>query len=166
MIYAVVDQRPGKRARFSEPLDEGNTASGGWICTLNVVLDFIGGTGSMSPQVTDLFHTPPMVQEKLENSIRETLQRYRPAMRTLVTKAGLEPLLPLWVPETGIVETAFENHIKTLGIPSVHGMPSLLLHDLGSESSIISQKQAIYISKIFSLHKHMCVDIHSLRPVG
>jgi len=35
------------------------------------------------------------------------------------------------------------------------GMPSLLLHDLGSESSVISQKQAEYIIKIFSLHDHI-----------
>jgi hypothetical protein len=37
-------------------------------------------------------------------------------------------------------------------------MPCLLLHVLGSESSVIGQKQAEYTAGIFSLDDHMCVD--------
>jgi len=58
MIYAVVDRRTSKWARVSDPSDEGNMVPGGWICTHNVALDFIGGTGSMSLQHTSLLHMP------------------------------------------------------------------------------------------------------------
>jgi hypothetical protein len=45
--------------RPSGPFDEGNTVPGGWICTRNVALDFIGGTDS-----TLLQHTPlPWLKE-------------------------------------------------------------------------------------------------------
>jgi hypothetical protein len=82
-------------------------------------------------------------------------------MKTLVTKAGREPPLPLWIPEIGsgsTDETAFRNHVEALAIPTIDGLPSLLLHDLGFETSAVSQKQAEYICGIFSFHRHRCVD--------
>jgi hypothetical protein len=39
MFYAVVDQRPAKRFRSSDPFDEGNPAVGMWISTFKVALD-------------------------------------------------------------------------------------------------------------------------------
>ena len=164
MIYAVVDQRPGKRARVSYPFDEGNMP-GGWICTPNVALDLIGATAGMSLQDAKLEYSPPIGKEEVKDKVKEVLDRYRHTMRTLVTKAGRKPLLPPWIPTTGNGETAFKNHIGTLGIPSVQGMPSLLLHNLGSESDVRSQIQAKYIDKIFSLGRNKCVDHYdSLLP--
>ena len=165
MIYAVVDQRPGKRARVSYPFDEGNMP-GGWICTPNVARDLIGATASMSLQDAKLEYSPPIGKEEVKDKVKEVLDRYRHTMRTLVTKAGRKPLLPPWIPTTGNGETAFKNYIEMLKIPSIRNTPSLLLHDLGSESSVISRNQAECITKIFSHHDHMCVDNYdSLRPV-
>ena len=162
MIYVVVDQRPGKRARYSY----GNTVPGGWICTRNVALDFIGGTASMSLQDAELGHSPTVSPEGVDDIIHKILDRHRDKIRTLVTKAGRQPLLPPWIPTTGNGETAFKNYMEMLKIPSIRNTPSLLLHDLGSESSVISRNQAECITKIFSHHDHMCVDNYdSLRPV-
>ena len=152
MIF--VDQHATKRIRIS---DEGNQ-SGRWICACNVVLDFISSVDSKFLQ-----HTPSKPLAEVKNSIQRILQRYRLTMRTLVRKAGRQPLFPSWIPEKGSSDAvdsdmAFRNHVKALTIPAVDGLPSLLLHDLGSETSITSQKQAEYISDIFSLHNHTCVD--------
>jgi hypothetical protein len=81
-------------------------------------------------------------------------------METLVTKAGREPLIPPWIPKTGSGDTedmAFRNHAEKLAIPIVNGMPSLLLHELGSEKSVTNRKQAENIADIFS-DRHTCVD--------
>jgi hypothetical protein len=53
---------------------------------------------------------------------------------------------------------AFRNHVERLAIPAVEGRPSLLLHDLGSETSVISQRQARYVKETFSFDQHKCVD--------
>ena len=85
-------------------------------------------------------------------------------MKTLVTKAGRELLLPLWIPEieggsaASTENTAFRDHVKALAIPTVDGLSSMLLHDLGSETSAVNQKQAEYIRGIFSFYRHRCVD--------
>ena len=81
-------------------------------------------------------------------------------MHVLVTKAGREPLIPLWAPKAGsgdASDEAFRSHIETLAIPDVHGMPSLLLHELGSKTSTC-QQQAQYIDLIFTSNDHTCVD--------
>jgi hypothetical protein len=36
--WSSPDHRPAKRIRSSDPVDEGNAVSGGWICTCNVAL--------------------------------------------------------------------------------------------------------------------------------
>jgi hypothetical protein len=129
---------------------------GGWIYTRNVTLDLIGGT-----DISLLKHTPSKPLEEVKNEIQKILEQYRPTMQRLVTKAGQKPLIPLWIPKTGsgdTVEMAFRDHIETLAIPAVQGLPSLLLHELGSDTSVISQKQAEYIADIFTLNFHTCVD--------
>jgi hypothetical protein len=128
----------------------------GWICTRNVTFDLSGGTG-----INQIKHTPSKPLREVKNEIQKILDQHRPTMQTLVTNAGREPLIPPWTPKTGsggTVETVFRDHIKTLAIPAVRGLPSLLLHELGSETSVISKKQADYIDGIFTLNNHMCVD--------
>ena len=108
-----------------------------------------------------LYYTPSKPLAEVKNKIHEILQRYRPTMQMLVMKAGREPLISPWIPKAGsgcALETAFCNHIETLAIPVVKGFPSLLLHDLGSQTSAISQRQAEYMDGIFSLDYHTCVD--------
>jgi hypothetical protein len=134
---------------------------GGWICTRNITFDLIGGTDST------LHHTPPKPLAVVKNRVNEILQRYCPAMRTLVAEAGRKPLISPWIPKIGsggTEDTAFRNHIEMLAIPAVNGRPSLLLHDLGSETSAIGKKQAEYIPGVFLLDRHKCVhNYNSLR---
>jgi hypothetical protein len=152
-ILAFLDQPPAsaKRIRSSDLFVEQNTVPGGYIRRTNLALDLISGTV--------LQHTPPKPLAEVNLSVDQILQRYRPAMQNLVKEAGRRPFLPIWIPRTRSddTDTAFRDHIKRLAIPAVQGRPSLILHDLGSETSAISQKQAEYIDDIFSLDCHTCV---------
>ena len=76
-------------------------------------------------------------------------------MRELVSKAGQTPLLPFWTPQTG--DMAYKDHIKTLAIPEVQGLPSLLLHDLCSKT-VVDEKQTERIADIFEVGRHRRVD--------
>jgi hypothetical protein len=138
--------------------------AGGWFYTCNVTIVIIRGTDDKPLQ-----HTPSKSLAEVKDIIHQILQRYRPTIQALVTKAGIEPLIPPWTPNpemSDTVEMTFKNHIQALAIPSVEGLPSLLLHDLGSETSAISRKQAKYMTGIFSLEYHTCVDnYYSLRLV-
>jgi hypothetical protein len=70
-------------------------------CTFNVALGFIGGTDK-------LIHTPSKPLAEVKNRVHQILEQFRPTMRTLVTKAGREPLIPPWILETE--NEAFETH--------------------------------------------------------
>ena len=51
------------------------------------------------------------------------------------------------------------TNIKKLAILNVLQMPSLLLHELGSKTSLINQKQDKYVTDLFSFDFHMCHDV-------
>lgn len=119
-------------------------------------LDFIGATDGK------LFkHTPSKPLAEVRKSANQILEQYRPRMGKLVADAGKSPLLPLWIPKTRSgdqADTAYREHIKSLAIPIVEGRPSLLLHDLGVQGSIMNEKQAKHIPDVFSLSTHTCAD--------
>ena len=110
--------------------------------------------------ISALQHTPPKPLAVVKSVIHNILRPYRFTMKELVTKAGQEPLISPWIPKTGNgnMDMAFRNHAEKLAIPAVNGMPSLLLHELESETSATNQKQAENIAGIFSLHRHTYVD--------
>jgi hypothetical protein len=83
--------------------------------------------------------------------------------------AGRKPRIHLWILKTGSggTDMVFRSHIEELAIPAVHGLPSLLLYDLGSKTGAISEKQAKYIAGFFSLDYRTCVDNYdSMRLAG
>jgi len=127
------------------------------------------GCGCTGNEELKLKHTPSKPLAVVWASIDQILDRYRPIIQGLVTKAGQEPILPCWSPaqdlKTGCGDTldkAFRDHVKKLAIPNVLQMPSLLLHELGSETSLINQKQDKYVTDLFSFDFHMCVDKYNI----
>jgi hypothetical protein len=83
-----VDLRPTKRIRSSGPFGKGNTVPGGWICTRNVTLDFIGGTDT-----TLLQHTPLPWLKELHSRIWKQEKRRSTLFRTkVVTRAHYDAL--------------------------------------------------------------------------
>jgi len=144
MIYAIVDlldQPPPKRTRFSDSSD-------------------LFGNSKGSPQTFQHMPTKPLAEVRAK--IDQIRDRYRPIMQTLVIKAGRQPLIPHWIPKTksgdaNVVDAAFISRIETLAIPSVKDLPCLLLHELGSEMSVMNQKQTKYVDEIFSRYYHTCV---------
>ena len=117
-----------------------------------------------------LKNTPLKPLAEVKDIIDQILEKYRPTIQMLVTNAGRRPLIPPWSPRTessNEVDIAFKNKIERLSIPAVEGHPCLLLHELGSNTSAISQKQAKYMAGIFSFEHHTCVEYHdSLYVVG
>jgi len=121
-----------------------------------VAPNFISGAGGNTFK-----HTPSKPLAHVRNTIQQILERYRPTMQKLVADAGTTPLIPSWIPKIGSgcpKEMAFRKHIKTLAIPTVQGLPSLLLHDLCIEAGVVDEKESKHIADIFSLDNHTCVD--------
>jgi hypothetical protein len=153
MIFVVADQRPAKRLRSSDQVDEENPMIGVSIFTFKVAPNFISGTGGKIFQ-----HTPPKPLAQVGKTVQQILERHLPTIQKLVADAGTTPLIPSWIPKIDSdcpKEMAFTKHIKTLAIPAVEGLPSLLLHDLHIE---VDEKPSKHIADIFSLNHHTCVD--------
>ena len=102
-------------------------------------------------------HTPEKSKKDFQDSIRLFLDDCRPAMKTLVSKAGHIPsFMASWTPGASI-DPRLSDHILRLNIPQDKGgLPSLLLHDLGEEKSDLDKLRASRIPGIFS-NKNTCV---------
>lgn len=103
-------------------------------------------------------HTAEKGKKDFQDSIQVFLDDCRPAMETLVSKAGHIPsFMPSWTPGSSM-DPRLSDHILRLNIPqdSKGGLPSLLLHDLGEEKSDLDKLRASRIPGIFSNH-NTCV---------
>jgi hypothetical protein len=152
---AVVDPRPAGGFPPSDPFEDRNIVDGMLMLTSNVACNFIIGAG-----VGKFENTPSKPTAEVNSKIKRILDNYRFKMTLLIQKAGVEPLLPTWIPKTrsgDLADTNFRQHVKQLAIPNVLGAPSLLLHDLGSAESVMDKTQADLVPNVFSLHHHMCV---------
>ena len=101
--------------------------------------------------------TPEKGKKDFQDSIWVFLNDCRPAMETLVSKAGDIPsFMPSWKPSTSM-DPRLSDHIRQLNIPrDKGGLPSLLLHDLGEEKSDLDRVRASRIPSIFS-NTNTCV---------
>jgi len=101
--------------------------------------------------------TPEKSKKDFQDSIWVFLNDCRPAMETLVSKAGDIPsFMPSWKPSTSM-DSRLSDHIRQLDIPrDKGGLPSLLLHDLGEEKSDLDRVRASHIPGIFS-NTNTCV---------
>jgi hypothetical protein len=139
-----------------DPFDDEDMEAGVYVSTSNLVLELTSIAGRKTFQ-----HTPSKPLAAYRDTVHEILKEYRPKIRALIAKVGFQSLLPTWIPKTrssSPLDTEFREHVKNLAIPAVRGEPSLLLHDLGTEKSVIDQKQAEHVANIFSLHSHTCAN--------
>ena len=114
--------------------------------------------------LTDSFQrTPEKDKKDFQDSIQLFLNDCRPAMETLVSKAGNIPsLMPSWTPSSSM-PSRLSDHIRRLNIPQDKGgLPSLLLHDLGEEKSDLDRLRASRIPRIFSTN-NTCVVYFMMR---
>jgi len=103
-------------------------------------------------------NTPEKDQKNFQDSVKAFLDDCRPAMQTLVSKAGDVPsFMPLWTPDLSM-NPPLSDHLSQLNIPQdKHGLPSLLLHGLGEEKW--DKLCASHISNIFSDNNDTCVTL-------
>jgi hypothetical protein len=113
-------------------------------------LDPIGPLSTDFNQPVPL-HTPEKGKKDFQDSIQLFLNDCRPAMETLVSKAGDIPsFMASWTPGSSM-DPRLSDHIRRLNIPrDKGGLPSLLLHDLGEEKSDLDRLRASRIPGIFS----------------
>jgi len=121
--------------------------------------------GSPSP----LKHTPILPHEDFDSKIDAFLDECRPRMRKLLQNANHVPsFFPSWKPRYP-ANGDFAEHISKLRIPTVSGgRPSLLLHNLGKESSKLDTDRTARIPNIFSWVNHTYVTqqlVNILHPI-
>ena len=91
-------------------------------------------------------NTPGKSKKDFQDSIQLFLDDCRPAMKTLVSKAGHIPsFMASWTPSASM-DPRLSDHILRLNISQDKGgLPSLLLHDLGEEKSDLDKLRASHI---------------------
>jgi hypothetical protein len=126
--------------------------------SLDLLTEFSTRRLGVQNPFTNIFQpTTEKPKKDFQDSIQLFLDDCRPAMETLVSKAGDVPsFMPSWTPGSSM-NPLLSDHIRQLSIPKDKGgLPSLLLHDLGNEESDLDKLRASHIPRIFS-NNNTCV---------